>query len=152
MHPRRKTNTVQKWTLIAIVLALSYLPSSPSLGVYAKESSSSSSPPAEALSTLAGERTFVAPQMGGNDPQPITDRKTQSALSQAPPSQDGPDGSVPLEWVRGYLGTKSPYPHYNRPVGPLNDIPEGYELAQLQLVRWKKPKKNKKQKSQAVSI
>jgi len=138
MHRRRKTNTAQRWTVIALVLALSYLPSSPSFGVHAKESALAQS--AEALSTLTGERTFVAHQMWGTDPQPITDHKIQNVPSRSPSLTEtdkgnGPDGSVPLEWVRGYLSTKSPYPHHDRPVGPLNDIPEGYELAQLQLVR-----------------
>ncbi|KAF9546201.1 PHOsphatase [Mortierella hygrophila] len=39
-----------------------------------------------------------------------------------------------LNWIRTHLGTKSPYPHESRPVGPLKDVPEGYELVQLQLI------------------
>lgn len=41
----------------------------------------------------------------------------------------------PLNWIRTHLGTKTPYPHESRPVGPLKDTPEGYELVQLHLVR-----------------
>ncbi|KAI1295968.1 PHOsphatase [Mortierella claussenii] len=41
---------------------------------------------------------------------------------------------LPLSWLRRHLGTKSPYPHDDRPVGPLNDIPKGHELAQLHLI------------------
>ncbi|KAG0300011.1 PHOsphatase [Dissophora globulifera] len=37
-------------------------------------------------------------------------------------------------WIRRHLGTKSPYPHEDRPVGPLDDVPEGYQLAQLHLI------------------
>ncbi|KAF9154039.1 PHOsphatase [Linnemannia schmuckeri] len=40
----------------------------------------------------------------------------------------------PLSWIRTHLGTKTPYPHENRPVGPLEDTPEGYELVQLHLI------------------
>lgn len=40
----------------------------------------------------------------------------------------------PLHWIRTHLGTKSPYPHENRPVGLLDDTPEGYELVQFHLV------------------
>ncbi|KAG0273408.1 hypothetical protein BGZ96_004856, partial [Linnemannia gamsii] len=40
----------------------------------------------------------------------------------------------PLHWIRTHLGTKSPYPHENRPVGPLEDTPEGYELVQMHLI------------------
>ncbi|KAF9924663.1 PHOsphatase [Linnemannia zychae] len=39
-----------------------------------------------------------------------------------------------LDWIREHLGTKSPYPHGNRPVGLLVDTPEGYELVQLHLI------------------
>ncbi|KAG0275851.1 hypothetical protein BGZ96_003583, partial [Linnemannia gamsii] len=48
----------------------------------------------------------------------------------SPPSFSLP----PLNWIRTHLGTKSPYPHDSRPVGPLKDIPKGYELVQLQLI------------------
>ncbi|KAI7832311.1 histidine phosphatase superfamily [Gamsiella multidivaricata] len=41
---------------------------------------------------------------------------------------------LPLNWIRRHLGTKSPYPHQDRPVGPLTDTPAGYELAQLHLI------------------
>ncbi|GJJ72426.1 multiple inositol-polyphosphate phosphatase / 2,3-bisphosphoglycerate 3-phosphatase [Entomortierella parvispora] len=132
MHRRRKTSTVPKWTVIVLVLALSCWPSSPGFNVLAKES-----PSAEAVTTLASERTFVAPRKGDTDPQPITDQTAQRVPSQAllqTETVKGSDGSLPLEWIRGYLSTKSPYPHYDRPVGPLNDVPEGYELAQLQLI------------------
>ncbi|KAG0085231.1 PHOsphatase [Podila epicladia] len=43
------------------------------------------------------------------------------------------DSSYSHAWLRTHLGTKGPYPHENRPVGRLNDVPEGYELVQLQL-------------------
>lgn len=40
-----------------------------------------------------------------------------------------------LKWIRERLSTKSPYPHEDRPDKPLDDVPKGYELVQLHLVR-----------------
>ncbi|KAF9947982.1 PHOsphatase [Mortierella alpina] len=37
-------------------------------------------------------------------------------------------------WIRKHLASKSPYPHEDKKVGPVNDAPEGYELVQLHLV------------------
>ncbi|KAK3821465.1 MAG: histidine phosphatase superfamily [Benniella sp.] len=39
-----------------------------------------------------------------------------------------------LKWIRELLSTKSPYPHEDRPDKPLDDVPKGYELVQLQLI------------------
>ncbi|KAF9903361.1 PHOsphatase [Lobosporangium transversale] len=39
-----------------------------------------------------------------------------------------------FEWIRQRLGTKTPYPHEDRPEGPLKDTPKGYELVQLHLI------------------
>ncbi|KAG0363810.1 histidine phosphatase superfamily [Gamsiella multidivaricata] len=39
-----------------------------------------------------------------------------------------------LEWIRLRLGTKSPYPHEDKPEGSLDDVPDGYELVQLHLI------------------
>ncbi|KAG0034267.1 PHOsphatase [Podila clonocystis] len=50
------------------------------------------------------------------------------------------DSSYSYAWLRTHLGTKGPYPHEDRPVGRLNDVPEGYELVQLHLVTTKKSK------------
>ncbi|KAG0255683.1 PHOsphatase [Mortierella polycephala] len=36
--------------------------------------------------------------------------------------------------IRQRLGTKSPYPHEDRPTGHLRDTPKGYELAQVHVV------------------
>lgn len=44
--------------------------------------------------------------------------------------------SYSYAWLRTHLGTKGPYPHEDRPVGRLNDVPEGYELVQLHLVSF----------------
>ncbi|KAG0284421.1 hypothetical protein BGZ97_008200, partial [Linnemannia gamsii] len=53
----------------------------------------------------------------------------------AQPFGSSPSFSLPpLNWIRTHLGTKSPYPHDSRPVGPLKDVPKGYELVQLQLI------------------
>lgn len=54
----------------------------------------------------------------------------------AKPFGSSPSFSLPpLNWLRTHLGTKSPYPHESRPVGPLKDTPKGYELVQLHLVK-----------------
>ncbi|KAI1295973.1 PHOsphatase [Mortierella claussenii] len=39
-----------------------------------------------------------------------------------------------ISWIRQRLGTKSPYPHEDRPEGRLKDVPKGFELAQLHLI------------------
>ncbi|KAF9186545.1 PHOsphatase [Haplosporangium sp. Z 767] len=39
-----------------------------------------------------------------------------------------------LALIRQRLGTKSPYPHEDRPTGQLRDTPKGYELAQVHVV------------------
>ncbi|KAF9348428.1 PHOsphatase, partial [Mortierella sp. AD094] len=44
------------------------------------------------------------------------------------------DSSLPSSWIRKHLSTKSPYPHEDKHVGPVSDIPEGYELVQLHLI------------------
>lgn len=43
--------------------------------------------------------------------------------------------SYSYSWLRTHLGTKGPYPHEDRPIGRLNDVPEGYHLVQVHLVR-----------------
>ncbi|CAO3565550.1 unnamed protein product [Mortierella alpina] len=37
------------------------------------------------------------------------------------------------QWIRQRVGTKSQYPHEDRPKGRLADTPKGYELVQLHL-------------------
>lgn len=80
--------------------------------------------------------------MGGSEDLIDGRSKVVSDLSlggEAPPGvQQSPSPMFslpPLNWIRTHLGTKSPYPHESRPVGPLKDTPEGYELVQLHLVR-----------------
>lgn len=79
-------------------------------------------------------------------PQAASSFKSPSLehLAQSPPSptlfeldqaRHKGDSSYSHAWLRTHLGTKGPYPHENRPVGRLNDVPEGYELVQLHLVR-----------------
>ncbi|KAF9169736.1 PHOsphatase [Mortierella sp. AD010] len=56
-------------------------------------------------------------------------------LSNEKPSlQHEMDSPLSLSWIRSHLSTKSPYPHDNKRVGPMGDIPEGYELVQLHLI------------------
>ncbi|KAK5821591.1 histidine phosphatase superfamily [Linnemannia elongata] len=79
--------------------------------------------------------------MGGSEDLIDGRSKVVSDLSlggEAPPGvQQSPSPMFslpPLNWIRTHLGTKSPYPHESRPVGPLKDTPEGYELVQLHLI------------------
>ncbi|KAF9903222.1 PHOsphatase [Lobosporangium transversale] len=58
----------------------------------------------------------------------------QKSVDGHPHINYGDDSSLSLNWLRRHLGTKSPYPHEDRPIGPLNDTPEGYELTQLHLI------------------
>ncbi|KAG0352558.1 PHOsphatase [Podila minutissima] len=78
-------------------------------------------------------------------PQAASSFKSPSLehLAQSPPSptlfeldqaRHKGDSSYSHAWLRTHLGTKGPYPHENRPVGRLNDVPEGYELVQLHLL------------------
>lgn len=67
---------------------------------------------------------------------PAANSSTVVDAAAVQPFGSSPSFSLPpLNWIRTHLGTKSPYPHDSRPVGPLKDVPKGYELVQLQLVR-----------------
>ncbi|KAF8976462.1 PHOsphatase [Entomortierella lignicola] len=50
------------------------------------------------------------------------------------PASKGLDSPLQLSWIRKHLSTKSPYPHEDKRIGPVGDIPEGYELVQLHLI------------------
>ncbi|KAF9154041.1 PHOsphatase, partial [Linnemannia schmuckeri] len=71
---------------------------------------------------------------------PVTVQAGPTANVSVPAAAAQPFGSSPsfllppLHWIRTHLGTKSPYPHESRPVGPLKDTPKGYELVQLHLI------------------
>ncbi|KAG0208285.1 PHOsphatase [Mortierella sp. GBA30] len=54
-------------------------------------------------------------------------------------------------WIRRHLGTKSPYPHEEKAVGPLSDTPEGYELSQLHLAGTRYPSASKITSFQALA-
>ncbi|KAG0051913.1 PHOsphatase [Gryganskiella cystojenkinii] len=140
-------------SFIAVVLALSYMPPSSSISVV---SALTSPPPSlfplaldDSSSTLAADAKTAAtidqfePTFGGDGPfvarasasglnnlkEPIK-REEQTPLTTILKGE----GAVPLRWIQRHLSTKSPYPHEDRPVGILDDIPDGYELAQVQLI------------------
>ncbi|KAG0032667.1 PHOsphatase [Podila clonocystis] len=62
------------------------------------------------------------------------------------------DSSFSYAWLRTHLGTKGPYPHEDRPVGRLNDVPEGYELVQLHLLNRHGTRYPSTKKSKAFKI
>ncbi|KAF9101216.1 hypothetical protein BGX29_005882 [Mortierella sp. GBA35] len=69
----------------------------------------------------------------------VNENSNREAMAQAEDLIGGrgerlPFSLPPLGWIRTHLGTKSPYPHESRPVGRLDDVPEGYELVQLHLI------------------
>ncbi|KAF9430468.1 PHOsphatase [Podila epigama] len=64
---------------------------------------------------------------------PVVDAGTDSSQSLGQ-DQRAADTTFSQAWLRKHLGTKSPYPHEDRPLGVLHDIPEGYDLVQLQLL------------------
>lgn len=127
---RKTTSKAEKAaSFVAVVLALSCLsPSGASASTFAIHTTMDRIEP-----TFGRDDAFVArASVSGLDGiiEPIK-RVEQSSLASF---QRDDEGAVPLEWIRKHLSTKSPYPHDDRPVGILNDIPDDYELIQVQLV------------------
>ncbi|KAG0346421.1 PHOsphatase [Podila humilis] len=130
MHYRRHPEETHRclWIIVSSVLVL--LIYTPSV-VQGTES-----PP---LSNKHDAIHLPAQQGSLNDPLFMTQPRSQS---QAPvvdgrtvfaQSRRG-DSSYSSTWLRRHLGTKGPYPHEDRPIGRLSDVPEGYDLVQLHLL------------------
>ncbi|KAF8928267.1 PHOsphatase [Haplosporangium gracile] len=88
-------------------------------------------PPIEGL---RDHRMGESKDLIGRNPQPSRIASNSSVKEEALRVKSPLFSLPPLNWIRTHLGTKSPYPHESRPVGPLEDTPEGYELVQLHLI------------------
>ncbi|KAF9214576.1 PHOsphatase [Podila verticillata] len=153
-----KPRTIRPWVVLSVVVALlvcspSVVASDASEYDIANDSLFSGSIPhtkhASVVLELHVASSFKAPSQEHQLAQSPSSKTTILELADQTHHKGS---SYSYAWLRTHLGTKGPYPHEDKPIRRLNDVPEGYDLVQVHLLNRHGTRYPSSKKSKAFKI